>query len=297
MGGRLWSKKEENELKLIYHKNTNKELSKKFNRTVKAIQAKACKLNLNKAKWHKSQRVSKQMQNNNHAKGMEHSKETKNKISKIMKNKMNNPKYKRKKKEWWNSLTDKQKHEYTKDGIKAMAERWNQMTYKERLEDTKERIKKANKANQEIWDNLNKQERLQRMKEIGIFEGHKKWYNSLSDEEKMEYTLKRVKAVPKQQRTSIEIKTKEKLDELNIEYIEQKRVGVYQLDFFLPNYNLDLECDGDYWHSKPEVIERDKARDEFMKNKGYNVARMTGTEIRENVENKLNKILSHIKGR
>ena len=173
-----------------------------------------------------------------------------------------------------------------------MTKRWNNMTYEERVEETKDRVKKANKANQEIWNNLNEEERLEKMKRIGIFKGHKKWYNSLSDKEKMEYTLKRVRAVPKQERTSIEIITKEKLDELNVEYIEQKRIGVYQLDFFLPSYNLDLECDGDYWHSKPEVVKRDKVRDKFMKNKGYNVARMTGTEIRENIDEKLNKILS-----
>jgi YHS domain-containing protein len=57
------------------------------------------------------------------------------------------------------------------------------------------------------------------------------------------YALTQVKT----ERTSIEIKMAEELTRRGIEYIEQYNLGnKFALDFFLPEYNIVIECDGYY---------------------------------------------------
>jgi very-short-patch-repair endonuclease len=52
--------------------------------------------------------------------------------------------------------------------------------------------------------------------------------------------------------TSIEILMMNKLIEHNVEFIPQYSLDdIYFVDFYLPNYNIVIECDGDYWHGNP----------------------------------------------
>ena len=43
---------------------------------------------------------------------------------------------------------------------------------------------------------------------------------------------------------------KDILDKLNIEYIQHDRklIGPKELDFYLNNYKIAIECNGTYWH-------------------------------------------------
>ncbi|MCI0381068.1 MAG: endonuclease domain-containing protein, partial [Gemmataceae bacterium] len=49
----------------------------------------------------------------------------------------------------------------------------------------------------------------------------------------------------------------------------------YCLDFalFCPERNIDVECDGDTWHIKPEAAAHDNARNNFMEQRGWHVLR------------------------
>lgn len=42
------------------------------------------------------------------------------------------------------------------------------------------------------------------------------------------------------------------LDELNIKYEEEKISGYYAFDYYLLDFNIYIEVDGDYWHSNPK---------------------------------------------
>ena len=53
----------------------------------------------------------------------------------------------------------------------------------------------------------------------------------------------------------------------------QVPVSQYRLDF-LVDKRLIVEVDGAAYHSSPEAVERDNRRDEFMKNKGFEVLRI-----------------------
>lgn len=81
--------------------------------------------------------------------------------------------------------------------------------------------------------------------------------------------------------TKPEKKIEQELIKRNIDYIHPFKVnGVRHLaDFFLPEFNVIIECDGIYWHSMPSRKERDKEQTQEMILLGYNVCRFTDYEI------------------
>jgi very-short-patch-repair endonuclease len=85
--------------------------------------------------------------------------------------------------------------------------------------------------------------------------------------------------------SSIEAKVKEQLDELGVRYIQQKEVcdgnKVYYLDFYLPDYKLVVECNGDYWHNLPNRKQRDKDLENFVKRTNHNIIFIWEHEIND----------------
>jgi very-short-patch-repair endonuclease len=82
--------------------------------------------------------------------------------------------------------------------------------------------------------------------------------------------------------SSIEMAIANLLDALEVEYEPQKPIGRYVIDFYLPHKNLVVEVDGEYWHQRPGVPEKDARRDAFLREKGYNVLRIPGQKIQKN---------------
>lgn len=76
---------------------------------------------------------------------------------------------------------------------------------------------------------------------------------------------------------------KQWLEENNIKYIEQyRRVGnAHPYDFFLPEYNLIVEIDGHYWHSKPDQIVKDQQHVDDAISRGYNIVRICTKQLQE----------------
>ncbi len=50
----------------------------------------------------------------------------------------------------------------------------------------------------------------------------------------------------------------------NIYFKFQVNIGKYWVDFLIPENKIILECDGDYWHKKPNY-----ERNDFLKSQGY----------------------------
>lgn len=78
-------------------------------------------------------------------------------------------------------------------------------------------------------------------------------WNNASEKEK---ELKRkhcafIGANCKKRKTSIELKVEIFLKELQLEYISGYQKDTWVFDFYLPKYNLVIECQGDYWHGNP----------------------------------------------
>lgn len=109
---------------------------------------------------------------------------------------------------------------------------------------------------------------------------------------------------PKCNQSKLEIETKEILKELGIEYVEQysreelkNGRGKMSLDFYLPNFNLGVECQGAQ-HFIPvkrfggdktleEIVERDKKKARILKRLGIRIIYL----IPENFKHKEKEIL------
>lgn len=91
-------------------------------------------------------------------------------------------------------------------------------------------------------------------------EDNKRIWSGMSEEEKKARYMKGLRQMLKTNASSIEIKVKEQLDQIGIRYIHQKLVkgGKFIVDFYIPSLRLVIECNGDYWHSLSERVERDK---------------------------------------
>ena len=91
--------------------------------------------------------------------------------------------------------------------------------------------------------------------------------------------------------TSIERKVYETLLEKGVIFEKEKLIGgSYFVDVYIPSLNLVVECDGEYWHSLPDRIEKDKRENLFLKENGYNLVRLSESEINDgSYLNKLKK--------
>jgi very-short-patch-repair endonuclease len=118
-----------------------------------------------------------------------------------------------------------------------------------------------------------------------LLEGHRRFVNSEEGKRLLRQNgVKAALAFSKNRRTSIEKAMANELDSRGIKYIEQYNLGnKFALDFFLPEYNIVIECDGDYWHRRPEAIKRDKAKNAYIKACGLSLYRFWESEINEDV--------------
>ena len=85
--------------------------------------------------------------------------------------------------------------------------------------------------------------------------------------------------------TSIELKVEAELKQRNINY--QKQVPLCNIaivDFYLPEYRIVIQCDGDYWHNQLGRKERDEKQDKALIFNNFNVHRFWEHEINESVK-------------
>lgn len=101
--------------------------------------------------------------------------------------------------------------------------------------------------------------------------------------------------------TSIEIKMASILDNMNIKYEKQKSLKYWLFDFYLPDYKVYIECDGDYWHGNPDKykefsqlqkqnINRDKVKNSYCKNHEINLIRFWENDINNNTKHVVEEI-------
>ena len=110
--------------------------------------------------------------------------------------------------------------------------------------------------------------------------------------------------------SSIEYELMGLLDKLELTYIHQYQIDYWVPDFYLPEYNLVLECYGDYWHWNKEVMEKrtkkeipeqvkanlknDKRKKHYLTERGYNFMYVWENDINGNLDRCAQKILNMI---
>ncbi|KKK95960.1 hypothetical protein LCGC14_2667570 [marine sediment metagenome] len=96
--------------------------------------------------------------------------------------------------------------------------------------------------------------------------------------------------------TSIELKMKDILKKINIDYIYQYNFkDAFACDFAIQSLKLIIECDGCYWHSctkhHPKAnITNDKERDKYTKHYGWKTLRFWEHDINDKPEKCFKKI-------
>ncbi len=117
-------------------------------------------------------------------------------------------------------------------------------------------------------------------KKIGL--GNKGNLHTAETKEKIR--IKRLKQILPTKDTSIEIKIQTLLSDKGIKFEKHKSIlGKYQVDIFIKP-NLIIECDGDYWHNRPGVKEKDKRRDEEFNKNNYKILRLLESDIKNNLD-------------
>ncbi len=92
-------------------------------------------------------------------------------------------------------------------------------------------------------------------------------------------------------KTDIEREMKQELENQNVEFVEEFPIRIkygYIADFFIPEKNLIIECDGEVWHKKGNS--RDRKRNAVLKKMGFEIIRFRGKEIKDNVQLCVEKI-------
>jgi very-short-patch-repair endonuclease len=80
--------------------------------------------------------------------------------------------------------------------------------------------------------------------------------------------------------SGLELNVRIALETMGIYYIREHAIGIYSIDFYLPLFNVALESDGIYWHSRPEKIESDKRKEARLLSIGIHTVRITDKEVR-----------------
>lgn len=77
-------------------------------------------------------------------------------------------------------------------------------------------------------------------------------------------------------RTDIEARAEAVLIELEVDYVFEKKIGRYSVDFAIPEMGIAIECDG--WRHA-NTTEKDVQRDHYLLERGWKVVRISGTAL------------------
>jgi len=129
----------------------------------------------------------------------------------------------------------------------------------------------------------------------------KKIWNSYTKDEQDEVIGRMTLAANKIKKdTKIEIIVENTLKKMNIEYIKQLRFKKFVFDFFIPQFNFVIECQGDYWHGNTEFFnELNEVQLKNVKRDKVKISYLNENEIKflflwENEIHKDKKILDKI---
>lgn len=133
------------------------------------------------------------------------------------------------------------------------------------------------------------------------------WLNKTSEEKQKIIDKLNSSMIQNKKPTKIEIKMMEFLKSEKIMFIQNHKIKNFLVDFYLPKYNMVIECDGDYWHAnprymigkeltKPQIrnIDRDRRKNEMLIKEGIKFFRFWEQDINNNfssIEKKIKQSL------
>jgi very-short-patch-repair endonuclease len=95
--------------------------------------------------------------------------------------------------------------------------------------------------------------------------------------------------------TSIERLIYDELEERDIPFEKQVVINSkFKVDVYLSQQKTVIECDGDYWHTLPKVVARDKAKNAYLTKCGYKVFHFWEHEIRKDAKKCVDNVISNL---
>jgi very-short-patch-repair endonuclease len=92
--------------------------------------------------------------------------------------------------------------------------------------------------------------------------------------------------------TSIEEMIYRELQRRGVTFVKQQVIdGLWVADALIPGARVVIECDGEYWHSRPEMQERDQKKDRYLISRGYKVVRFPEAAIRGDVRSCVQRVV------
>jgi very-short-patch-repair endonuclease len=71
----------------------------------------------------------------------------------------------------------------------------------------------------------------------------------------------------------------EALASIDLHPIHQHVIGPFVADFAFPDAKLVVECDGVYWHNRPQQKAKDRKRNYYLRSNGWTVLRFSEIDI------------------
>ena len=206
--------------------------------------------------------------------GKKHTEEHKKKISKAMKN------------YWANaSIIERKKmlEKWLLTGQKANRGRKLSEEHKNKISEWSKKRRHSEESKEKIANSLrgikhSEERKNKNSKSLLLF------WSKKSFKDKQEKMKKPTIASQEANPSSIEIAIRKVLDLLNVKYETQVSFcyGKFVVDIYVPNRDLIIECNGDYWHSLPNRIKRDKSLQRYCDKWGIKLAWIWESEIRKN---------------
>lgn len=129
----------------------------------------------------------------------------------------------------------------------------------------------------------------------------KSWNNEEKREQQRQRRLNHIKNNPNKE-SNLEIKFKNILNELSINYIFQYPICGYMFDFYLKDFDIIIEIDGDFWHCNPNIhptpiyesqkltIKNDIHKNNICLKSGIKLIRIWEDDINHNLDEVVNKL-------
>jgi DNA mismatch endonuclease (patch repair protein) len=164
--------------------------------------------------------------------------------------------------------------------------------------ESKEKMRKWHKGRKLSEETKKKLCQIKKGNKNGFKKGMIPWNKNghHTEETKEKIRQKRLLQKPMFRDTIIEKIIEKELSKSNIYFIKQAPLcGVTITDFYLPEYRIAIYCDGDYWHNRLEIMNKDKKINSILSYNGFGIIRLWEHEIKKDSNKCINNIKNIIK--
>lgn len=94
--------------------------------------------------------------------------------------------------------------------------------------------------------------------------------------------------------TNLEKIVADLLQQEALQVIPQHKIGRHKVDFYLPDTQLVIECDGTFWHQNEEAKAKDARQTALLRSHGYDVLRLSERDILDRLDWCREQIIQHV---